>query len=106
MHPELEEGQERLLYEFEYPIKNLRPLTPSSDSSLLVGPGYEKLKDTLFVYASKTGQLLHKIVLKYQNFKDYLSIIAVPKRATQVITGIVAKILSQSHFTLNSFLTD
>jgi len=77
------------LYEFEYPIKNLRNLTPTSDGSFLVGPGFEKLKDTLFIFNSKTGLLSHKIVLKYANFKDYFSILAVPKRATQVLEIIL-----------------
>ena len=72
------------LYELEYPIKNLRNLIATSDSTLLIGPGFEKLKDTLFIYNAKTGQMVHKIILKYPNFKDYGAILAIPRRATQV----------------------
>ena len=72
------------LYELEYPIKNLRNLIATSDSTLLIGPGFEKLKDTLFIYNAKTGQMAHKIILKYPNFKDYGVILAMPRRATQV----------------------
>jgi hypothetical protein len=80
----MSEEEERILYEFDYPIKNLRNLVVTSDNSLLVGPGFEKLKDTLFIFNGKTGILMHKIILKYLHFKDYFGILAVPKRATQV----------------------
>lgn len=73
------------LYEFEFPIKSLRNVIATSDETLLVGPGFEKLKDTLYIFNAKTGLLMHKIILKYQNFKDYLSLIPVPRKATQVI---------------------
>lgn len=101
MEPEIEE---RLLYEFEYPIKNVRNLIATSDGSLLVGPGFEKLKDHLYIFASKAGVLVHKIVLKYANFKDYTSLLPVPKRATQVILIYCLSLISyRSHWTLLKF---
>jgi len=72
------------LYELEFPNKNFRNVVLTSDGSLIVGPGYEKLKDTLFIFNAKTGLLVQKIVLKYNNFKDYLMVISVPRKATQV----------------------
>ncbi|CAL8088660.1 unnamed protein product [Orchesella dallaii] len=72
------------IFEFEFPIKTLRDVIPTSDETLLVGPGFEKLKDTLYIFNSKTGLLMHKIVLKYPNFKDYTSLLPMPRRATQI----------------------
>jgi hypothetical protein len=72
------------IYEFEYPIKSIRPLIRTFDESLLVGPGFEKLKDTLYIFNSKTGILVHKIILKYQHFKDFITLLPIPKRPTQV----------------------
>lgn len=73
------------LFEFEFPMKTFRDIVPTSDETLLVGPGFEKLKDTLFIFNCKSGLLMHKVVLKYANFKDYLSLLPVPRKATQVI---------------------
>lgn len=80
------------LFEFEFPIKSLRDVIPTSDETLLVGPGFEKLKDTLYIFNAKTGQMMHKIILKYQNFKDYLSLLPVPRKATQVCRIIFFRI--------------
>ena len=46
--------------------------------------GYEKSKDTLFVYHAETGDFLHKILLKYPNFKEVAMVVALPDKPWQV----------------------
>lgn len=72
------------LYSFQYPIKALRSLVVTTDGNYLVCPGFEKLKDTLFIHSSKNGSFVHKIILKYPHFKDFLTLLPLPKKPTQI----------------------
>ena len=55
-----------------------------SSSQFFITCGYEKLKDTLFVYHAETGDFLHKIMLKYPNFKEVAMVVALPDKPWQV----------------------
>ena len=41
-------------------------------------------QDTLFVYHAETGEFLHKILVKYPNFKEVTMIVALPDKPWQV----------------------
>ena len=46
--------------------------------------GFDKLKETLFVHHSQTGEFLHKILIKYPDFKDVTMICGLPDKPWQV----------------------
>ena len=46
--------------------------------------GYDKLKDTIFVNHAVTGEFLHKILVKYPNFKEVTMICGLPDKPWQV----------------------
>ncbi|CAG0888380.1 unnamed protein product [Darwinula stevensoni] len=72
------------IYDLEYPIRTLKPVTVTADGVYVVLVGYEKLKDTLMVHHVKTGTLLHKITPKYPNMKDFTAVVPLPNRVNQV----------------------
>ena len=57
---------------------------PSIPFQFFITCGYEKSKDTLFVYHAETGDFLHKILLKYPNFKEVAMVVALPDKPWQV----------------------
>ena len=57
---------------------------PSLCFQFFITCGYEKSKDTLFVYHAETGDFLHKILLKYPNFKEVAMVVALPDKPWQV----------------------
>ena len=58
-------------FEFEFPYKQYKDIILTSDASYFIAYGFDKLKDTLFVYHAETGEFLHKIPVKYPNFKVF-----------------------------------
>lgn len=62
----------------------MRQLNPPIRIQFFITCGYEKSKDTLFVYHAETGDFLHKILLKYPNFKEVAMVVALPDKPWQV----------------------
>ena len=60
-------------FEFEFPYKQYKDIILTSDASYFIAYGFDKLKDTLFVYHAETGEFLHKIPVKYPNFKVFVT---------------------------------
>ena len=56
----------------------------TSDEQYFIAYGYDKLKDTLFVHHAETGEFLHKILVKYPNFKEVIMICGLPDKPWQV----------------------
>ena len=71
-------------FTFEFTYKQYKNLVLTSDSKYFVGYGYEKQKDTLFVFDVGTGNLLHKFLVRYEHFKDVTTIVALPDNPRQV----------------------
>ena len=57
-------------YQFQFPYKYFKKIALTSDGQSFVSYGYEKLKETLFVFHVETGEILHRILPKYPNFKE------------------------------------
>ncbi|CAB4067000.1 unnamed protein product [Lepeophtheirus salmonis] len=72
------------LFKFEFPYKQFKSVILTSDSQNFVAYGYDKLKDTLFIYHADAGEFLHKILVKYPNFKEVTSIVSIPDKGGQV----------------------
>ena len=49
-----------------------------------ISNSYLSFQDTLFVYHAETGEFLHKILVKYSNFKEVTMIVALPDKPWQV----------------------
>lgn len=60
------------LFKFEFPYKYFKKIVLTSDAQSFVAYGYEKLKDTLFVFHAETGDIVHRILCKYPNIKEVL----------------------------------
>ena len=69
---------------FEYTYRNYKDVVISPDEKMFMAYGSEKFKDTLYAFDAVTGETLHKFLVKYQNFKDVIKIVAVPDKAGQV----------------------
>ena len=69
---------------FEFPYRNYKQLILASDELSFIAYGCEKFKDTLFAFDVETGEVLHKFLVKYQNFKDVTKIVSVPDKPGQV----------------------
>ncbi len=59
-------------FEFEFPYKQYKSIILTSDSQFFIAYGYEKQKETLFAYHAETGDFLHKLPVKYPNFKEVI----------------------------------
>ena len=70
--------------EFDFPFKQYKNIILTSDAQFFIAYGYEKLKEMLFVYHAETGDFLHKIPVKYPNFKEVSMIVALPDKPWQV----------------------
>ena len=90
------EGEQ--IYEFKYPIKQYKNIVLTSDGKYFACYGYEKTKDTLFLFGAETGDLYQKFQLKYPNFKEASMIVAMPDRSGEIalIDGEKGTIISTS----------
>ena len=66
-----------IVYTFEFKIKKFRTIVSTPDEHYAVGIGYDHTlkKEHVRVYHFKKGVFLHKIPIKYPNFKDINRII-------------------------------
>ena len=55
---------------FQFPYKYFKKIVLTADAQSFVAYGYEKLKETLFVFDAQTGELLQRILPKYPNLKE------------------------------------
>ena len=55
---------------FQFPFKYFKKIVLTSDELSFVAYGYEKWKETLFVFHAETGECLNRILPKYPNFKE------------------------------------
>lgn len=55
-----------------------------TDAQFFIAYGYEKQKEMLFVFHAETGDFLHKIPVKYPNFKEVSQIVALPDKPGHV----------------------
>ena len=53
-------------FDFEFPYKQFKSIILTSDAQYFIAYGYDKLKDTLFVYHAETGK--HFITFKLNYF--------------------------------------
>ena len=72
------------LFEFDFTYKTYKNIILTSDMTLFVAYGYDKLKDTIFVNNAKNGEFIHKILVKYPNFKEVIMICGLPDKPGQV----------------------
>ena len=72
------------LFEFEFTYKSFKDIILTSDNNYFVAYGYDKLKDTIFVNDATSGEFMHKILVKYPNFKEVTSICGLPDKPSQV----------------------
>ena len=74
------------LFEFDFTYKQFKNIILTSDDNYFVAYGYDKLKDTIFVNHAVTGEFLHKILVKYPNFKEVTMICGLPDKPWQVLS--------------------
>jgi len=78
---------------FQFPYKYFKNIVLTSDAQSFVAHGYEKLKETLFVFHAETGELLHRILPKYPNLKEvkiYCTLLfCIGGNINQVVTNYV-----------------
>ena len=55
---------------FQFPFKYFKNIVLTSDELSFVSYGYEKFKETLFVFDAETGECLHRILPKYPGLKE------------------------------------
>ena len=72
------------MFEFDFTYKQFKNIILTSDDNYFVAYGYDKLKDTIFVNHAETGEFLHKILVKYPNFKEVTMICGLPDKPWQV----------------------
>ena len=72
------------LFEFDFPYKQFKKIILSSDEENFIAYGFDKTKETIFVYRAITGEFLHKIQVKYPNFKDVNIVCGLPDKPWQV----------------------
>ena len=72
------------LFKFEFTYKQFKKMILTSDEKLFISYGFDKYKDTLFVYHAETGDFLHKMLVKYPNFKEVTMICGLPDKPGQV----------------------
>jgi hypothetical protein len=77
-------SQGEKLFEFDFSYKQFKKIVLTSDDQYFIAYGYDKLKDTLFVYHAETGEFLHKIPVKYPNFKEVTMMCGLPDKPWQV----------------------
>ena len=73
-------------YQINYPFKDFRSVVLTPGEVHIVCCGYEKQKDHLYVHSAKNGDFLHKILLKYDNFKEITKFVALPDKPSVVAT--------------------
>lgn len=76
------EGEQ--LFQFEYTYKIFKKMFITSNEEHFVAYGFDKFKDTLFVFSAETGDFLNKILVKYPNFKEVTMICGLPDKPWQV----------------------
>ena len=74
-------------FTFQFPYRYFKKIVVTSDNQSFVAYGYEKLKDTIFVYHAETGELVNKILIKYPNFKE----VSNSAKNCQVVNLIIVK---------------
>ena len=79
------------LFEFDFTYKQFKNIILTSDEQYFIAYGYDKLKDTLFVFHAETGEFLHKILVKYPNFKEVIMICGLPDKPWQVNQQIMSE---------------
>lgn len=72
------------LFEFEFTYKMFKKIILTSDEQYFISYGYDKNKDTIFTFMAETGEFLHKILVKYPNFKEVTGISGIPDKPWQV----------------------
>ena len=72
------------VYKFEYTLKRFVAAVLTRGGHFLAVPGTDKSGDVIGVHHAKTGTLLYKLQLKYPNYREYLSVVAMPHDPNQV----------------------
>ena len=70
--------------EFEYTYRKYVDVLWTSDESYIVCYGFEKMKNHLYIHSNKSGKLLHKILVKYDGFKEVNNMVVLPEKAGTV----------------------
>ena len=73
-----------VLFDFEFSYKNYRNIVLTCDSLYFIGYGSEAFKETLFTFHADTGERLHKVQVKYPNFKEINMIVTLPDKPGQI----------------------
>ena len=66
--------------EFEYTYRKYVDVLWTSDEAYIVCYGFEKLKNHLYIHSTKSGKLLHKILVKYEGFKEIQTMVVLPEK--------------------------
>ncbi|XP_076470740.1 NACHT and WD repeat domain-containing protein 2-like [Babylonia areolata] len=72
------------LYRFDYNFARFVPAVLTRDGHFLAVPGADKSGDVLGVYHAKSGSLLYNLQLKYNNYRECRSVVAMQRDPNQV----------------------
>ena len=72
------------IYKFEYNFKRFVPAVLTRDGLFLAVPASDKSGDVIAVYHAKTGTLLYNLQLKYANYRECRSVVAMHNDPNQV----------------------
>merc|ERR1711892_1465134 len=71
-------------WEFEFPFTTFIKVVMTSDEHHLVCYDADKVKSHLYIHTMKTGNLVSKVVVKYNGFKEVTKLIALPDKPSVV----------------------
>merc|ERR1719206_1663443 len=71
-------------WEFEFPFTTFTKVVMTSDEHPLVCYDADKVKSHLYIHTMKTGNLVSKVMVKYNGFKEVTKIIALPDKPSVV----------------------
>ena len=72
------------LFEFEYTFRHFMKLILTRDEQYFISYGFDKFKETLYLFQVETGENVTNILIKYPNFKEITMICGMPDRPWQV----------------------
>ncbi|KAL8615116.1 hypothetical protein ACOMHN_054485 [Nucella lapillus] len=72
------------VYKFEYHFKRFVPVVLTHDGLFLAVPAADKSGDVIGVFHAKTGTLLYNLQLKYANYRECHSVVAMQHDPNQV----------------------
>ena len=73
-----------VLYNVEFPILRVKPICFTQDQSWIIGLGTDKMRGTLFVFHTDSGEFLHKVPTKNPSVKDITNLVTVKDKHNMI----------------------